>query len=195
MRDGVAPHARVHAVPGVRRLRVPLNTDGTVDKFIGDCIMAFWGAPGVVPTHTRNAVESLLAILAWIEEHPIRLPDGAMFSLRMGLHRGAALVGNFGGTRRWDYTAIGDVVNTAARLEPLNKQFGSCCLASSDIYDALEEVEASQEHFRPLGRFEGPGHGCIRTADNQRRRGGCEGTVVRCLDRKGPQEGVQQGWT
>ena len=91
----------------------------------------------------------MLKVQDWLDEHPVVLPNGAAVGFRTGVHSGLALVGNFGASSRWDYTAIGDVVNTAARLEPLNKQLGTSCLASGVV--RAEATPPLLDRFRPLG--------------------------------------------
>jgi len=105
---------------------------GTVDKFIGDAIMAFWGAPLDDPAHAAHAVgaaiemdQAMLALSARLEARGM-----APLGMRIGLHSGSAAVGNAGSLTRFAYTAVGDAVNLAARLEGANKAFGSRILMS-----------------------------------------------------------------
>ena len=133
-----------------------LKSDGTVDKFIGDCIMAFWGAPVSVGNPSRNAVQAIRSCYAQLREMQLQGELDGMGTLgpirfRSGIHFGPALVGNFGATTRWDYTVIGDTVNTAARLEPLNKQFGTSCLVSEAVYNGLQVNHDFAEFLRPMG--------------------------------------------
>ena len=109
-----------------------LQAGGTVDKFIGDAIMAFWGAPRAHEEHARAACRAALANQFRLEElrnewKGRNLPE---FRARIGLHSGNAIVGNFGSPNRLDYTAIGDSVNLASRLEGLNRIYGTDILVS-----------------------------------------------------------------
>eukprot|EP00667_Euglena_gracilis_P005248 EG_transcript_5283 len=128
-----------------------LAARGTIDKFIGDCIMALWGTPVFVVLPSRHALEAVLTILRFLREEPVLLPTGQALGFRIGLHSGLCLAGNFGTETRWDYTVIGDVVNTAARLEALNKQFGTRCLASSAVRDDVAAIAGLPEQMRPMG--------------------------------------------
>lgn len=94
------------------------ETEGTVDKFLGDGMMAFWGAPVPQPDHARRAVQAAIAIRARLAKAgvPLRL------RLRIGIHTGRALVGNIGSRDRLNYTLVGDTVNVAQRLEQLGKE-------------------------------------------------------------------------
>jgi class 3 adenylate cyclase len=94
------------------------ETDGTVDKFLGDGMMAFWGAPVPQPDHAARAVRSAMLVrdrLSTIEGFP-------PLRLRVGLHTGLALVGNIGARDRLNYTLVGDTVNVTQRLEQLGKE-------------------------------------------------------------------------
>ena len=99
---------------------------GTVDKFMGDGLMAFWGAPQSDPSHARHAIEAAAAIAAAFKVHNRKREQAGLkpLGLRMGLHTGRAVVGNIGGADRHNYTVIGDIVNVAARLEQLGKDLG-----------------------------------------------------------------------
>ena len=131
---------------------VILDSQGTVDKFIGDCIMAFWGAPNRINRHQEVAVVAMQKIIQNLQAEPEELPDCMPdVGFRIGAHSGECLVGNFGATDRWNYTAVGDVVNTAARLETLNKQMSTRCLMSAAVYDEVREVPELSEYMRPLG--------------------------------------------
>ena len=112
---------------------------GTVDKFIGDGVMAFWNAPVQRPDHVLRACAGALRAArrmervndAWEAEGRPRI------KIRIGLNCAAVLVGNVGSSTRLSYTALGDGVNVAARLEGVNKQFGTTICISDSIYDQL----------------------------------------------------------
>jgi len=94
---------------------------GIIDKFIGDCAMAIWGAPESHEDDARRAVRAAEAILRWLEVGNARWRKqlGRDIELAIGIHTGTAVVGNIGSEKRMEYTAIGDAVNVAARLERL----------------------------------------------------------------------------
>ena len=95
---------------------------GSLDKFIGDCIMAFWGAPLDDPDHARHAVEAALEMAEVLQRFRQELGDeNAQFDVGIGIHSGPAVVGLIGSERRREYTAIGDTVNLASRIEGLTK--------------------------------------------------------------------------
>ncbi|TBR28654.1 MAG: adenylate/guanylate cyclase domain-containing protein, partial [Reyranella sp.] len=98
------------------------SSGGTIDKYIGDGLMAFWGAPDTVPDHARIACQGALAVAKEVETFNIERRARGLHACRMriGLHTGTVLVGNIGFAGRVDYTAIGEAVNVASRLE----QFG-----------------------------------------------------------------------
>ncbi len=97
---------------------------GTIDKFIGDGIMAFWNAPLSVPDHAMAACRAALACQRRLAE--LRASsDGMKLEARIGLNSGAVLVGNIGSRDRLNYSAVGDPVNVASRLEALNKLYGT----------------------------------------------------------------------
>jgi|GEM_PF-359775 len=122
--------------------------DGTVVKLLGDGAFAIWNAPERQPNHQELACKAAIAIRD-------RLPDslstkvGFRFETRIGLHFGAASVGNLGSAERIDYTAIGTNVNVASRMEQLNKHLGTMILASESV---VSEVEDTIE-TRPVGFF------------------------------------------
>ncbi|GAB2179276.1 adenylate/guanylate cyclase domain-containing protein [Dongia sp. agr-C8] len=100
---------------------------GTVDKFIGDSVMAFWNAPASNPHHALSACKAALACRAAFLQSAQGMQAATLgqIGLRIGVNSGAALVGNIGSHDRLNYTAIGDVVNVASRLESLNKRYGT----------------------------------------------------------------------
>ena len=97
--------------------------DGTVDKFIGDSVMAFWGAPDAQPDAAERACRAALAIADGIRAENVRrrLKSEVPLGVRIGIHTGSATVGNIGSPGRINYTIIGDTVNVGARLEQLGK--------------------------------------------------------------------------
>eukprot|EP00668_Euglena_longa_P042715 GGOE01056560.1.p1 GENE.GGOE01056560.1~~GGOE01056560.1.p1 ORF type:complete len:845 (+),score=251.21 GGOE01056560.1:210-2537(+) len=129
--------------------------NGTIDKFIGDCIMAMWNAPERMPGHEKDAVSAALAMQAKVMEmHSTWLQRGLpILKFRLGINTGVCLVGNFGCSYRVSYTCLGDGVNLAARLEPLNKKFGTYLCVSHTTYDACRNDFC----FRKLGKVTVPG--------------------------------------
>jgi len=105
--------------------------EGTVIKFIGDAIFVIWGAPLKQENHARLACEAALAIGKVVEAFNAEKIFPALHT-RVGVHTGSMVVGNLGSEERFDYTAIGDAVNFAARLEGLNKYFGTSVLVSGE---------------------------------------------------------------
>ena len=109
-----------------------LERKGTVDKYMGDCIMAFWNAPLEDPQHARNGCISALAMLEEMDPLNERLrleaeEEGRKhipLKVGLGLNSGLAVVGNMGSDQRFDYSVLGDTVNTAARLEGQSKNYG-----------------------------------------------------------------------
>jgi adenylate cyclase len=121
-----------------------LEEEGTVDKFEGDAIMAFWGAPLDQEDQALRACRAALAQHATLTELNRRFADLGLppLSLRIGLHTGEAIVGNLGSQRRFDYTAVGDTVNLASRLEGLNKFYHTAIMASeATVLEAQSAVE------------------------------------------------------
>ena len=108
-------------------------TGGTVDKFIGDAVMAFWGAPLDDAQHAEHAVRAAIAMQQAMQPLVADLTARGLppIHMRIGLHTGRVVVGNVGSEQRFSYTAIGDAVNLAARLEGANKAFGTGILLSA----------------------------------------------------------------
>jgi adenylate cyclase len=113
-----------------------LAEGGTIDKFIGDAVMVFWNAPNRQPDHVERACRAALAGKLACEKLNSQFDAEGLkpFFTRFGIHVGEAVVGNLGSTERMNYTALGNTVNLAARLEGLNKQFGTVILVSEGVY-------------------------------------------------------------
>ncbi|CAL80678.1 putative Adenylate cyclase [Bradyrhizobium sp. ORS 278] len=107
---------------------VIVDHGGTIDKFIGDAVMAFWGAPAAQPDHAVLCCRAALACRAAVEGSDLRDEDGQPLRIRIGINSGRMLVGNIGSELRLNYTVIGDAVNVASRLEGANKTYGTTIL-------------------------------------------------------------------
>ncbi|MGB3378164.1 MAG: adenylate/guanylate cyclase domain-containing protein [Allopontixanthobacter sediminis] len=133
--------------------QVVLDHGGVIDKFVGDAVVAFWGAPIAKPGDGERAARAGYAI--WQAGEAFRAEVAAMDTklpkigkTRVGLHYGEAVVGNFGGRSRIQYTALGDSMNTAARLEAANKALESSVMASREFAD-----RTPLDWWRPMGRI------------------------------------------
>jgi adenylate cyclase len=125
---------------------------GTVDKFIGDGVMAFWGAPVALPDHVLRACAGSLRAVRRLERvnETWRTQGRPTFRIRIGLHCAEVLVGNVGSSDRFSYTVMGDGVNVAARLESINKEFGTTICISDSVFDAVAPAIVA----RPLRRVQ-----------------------------------------
>ena len=125
-----------------------LENKGTIDKYIGDSVMAFWGAPSRMQDHAARACRSAILILhvlfrQW--ENKGKVP----FPTRMGIHTGEVIVGNMGYNERLNYTVIGDSVNISSRLEGMNKVYGTDIIVSQHTKDQCGDAF----EFRHLDRI------------------------------------------
>lgn len=116
--------------------KIILKYNGTVDKYIGDSIMAFWGAPHLCDDQAVKACKATLECRQFVEELSEKWEKEGLtgFHTRFGINSGEAVVGNFGYSERLNYTVMGDNVNLASRLEGLNKQYGTKIMISESTY-------------------------------------------------------------
>ena len=123
---------------------------GTIDKYEGDAIIAFWNAPLEISDHAVKAVRAALRCQARLAEMrpAFRKRIGTDMHMRIGINTGSAVVGNLGSHTRFDYTVIGDAVNLAARLEGANKQFGTFTMISQSTYDLIQKNFKTRELAR-----------------------------------------------
>ena len=133
--------------------QVVLDHGGVIDKFVGDAVVAFWGAPIARADDAQRAAKAGYAI--WQAGEAFRREVAAMDpslpkigKTRVGLHYGEAVIGNFGGDTRIQYTALGDSMNTAARLEAANKPLQSSVMASREFAE-----QSGLDWWRDMGRI------------------------------------------
>ena len=141
-----------------------LAHQGTVDKFIGDAIMAFWGAPLPIADHATRACDASLEMLAAMRllQKSWESQGFPSISLRIGLHSGPVVAGNVGSKKHFNYTVMGDTVNLAARLERANRIYGTEIMMSDASYRRLgnnflvRELDLVQVHGRaqPVSIYE-----------------------------------------
>jgi adenylate cyclase len=145
---GFTPFSEQHNAPSVVQLLdafftaiVPVveQHGGIVNQYIGDALMVLFGAPESQPDHATRAVTTAVAMVRRVHELQTRWKElgAAEFRIGVGVHTGRAVVGMVGSPRRLDYTAIGDTVNTAARIESGNKELNAEILISRSTFDAL----------------------------------------------------------
>jgi adenylate cyclase len=133
---------------------------GTIDKFIGDAVMAFWGAPIENSQHARDACAAALAIRRMMMARQAQMPVGdprAALRVRIGINTGRMLVGNIGSASRLNYTVIGDAVNVASRLEAINKRYGTAIIIGEETRHAAGDavVVRQLDWVAVYGRNEG----------------------------------------
>jgi adenylate cyclase len=151
MSEGMTPRLLVTAMGHYFEMMTTAITrhGGTVDKFMGDGIMAFYNAPGDLPDHPRQACLAALEAQLALDELATRVgPGEPTFPTRIGLGLGEVLVGNIGTPSRFQYTLLGDEVNLASRLEGLNKLYGTRIMAS----EALVAETGDEFEWRRLDR-------------------------------------------
>ena len=124
-----------------------LKNGGTIDKYMGDCIMAFWNAPLDTPEHRRLAVLSAFQMRRKVKEMNKSGEFDPPLGIGIGINTGECLVGNMGSNQRFDYSVIGDAVNLASRLEGQSKLFNTTIIISSNTADGID--------FVPLARPSG----------------------------------------
>ncbi len=122
--------------------RLIFHSKGTLDKYIGDAVMAFWGAPFEEGDHAVRACRTALAMMQRVAElreewHTAGRP---LLDIGIGLNTGTASVGNMGSQLRYGYTAMGDAVNLSSRLEGLNKEYRTHILAGSATFEAVRDA-------------------------------------------------------
>ncbi len=112
---------------------------GTIDKFIGDAVMAFWNAPLMTKDHVYHACVCAIQMIEGLQKLNSSWGKKGFppITIGIGVHVGVARVGNMGSRQRFDYTVMGDTVNLCSRLEGLNKMYGTNILVSSSVYDEL----------------------------------------------------------
>ena len=111
-----------------------LKSGGTIDKYMGDCIMAFWNAPLDCADHQKKAI----LVAKTMRERMKKLDLG--FNIGIGINSGTAVVGNMGSDQRFDYSVLGDAVNLASRLEGQSKEFNTTIVIGEDTYKNAEEL-------------------------------------------------------
>ena len=124
-------------------------TDGVLDKFIGDAIMAFWGAPLDQPDHADRAIKAAIGMMKRLDKLQVKLKEKNLpfIDIGIGINTGMATVGNLGSEKRFDYTVIGDSVNLASRIEGLNKEYKSHIIISENTAAKLPK----STNLKPLG--------------------------------------------
>jgi adenylate cyclase len=120
-------------------MQVLFKNQGTLIKFIGDSVFAIWGAPLKITNHAELATRAAIGIQQEVE-HFNATQRFAPLHTRIGIHTGPMVIGNLGSKKRFDYTAIGDSVNLASRLEGLNKYYGTSILISRDTKRELSST-------------------------------------------------------
>jgi adenylate cyclase len=128
--------------------RAVMEHGGTIDKIVGDAVVGIFNAPLDQPDHAERAVKCALAMDAISKDFIAKMASRGMAfgNTRVGVNTGRAIVGNFGGSERFDYTAHGDAINTAARMESVNKHLGTkICIAGTTA------AQCPNHYFRPIG--------------------------------------------
>ena len=123
-----------------RMTDVIISNGGTIDKFMGDCIMAFWNAPIENKKHRELAIKSALEMTKALKQlNNVLVAEGLpQINIGIGINTGEALVGNMGSEQRFDYSVIGDAVNLASRLESSSKTLGKTIVIGEETRKTIE---------------------------------------------------------
>ena len=144
--ERLEPEALVHLLNQYLTIMTDLvfKYDGLVDKYIGDAVMAVWGAPLIQPDHAilacRSSLEMMRALEGLREKWQAEDPNIPFIDIGIGLNSGPMVVGNMGSETRFDYTVMGDAVNLGSRLEGANKQYGTHIIIGEVTYAQVKEV-------------------------------------------------------
>ena len=127
--------------------KIVINNSGTLDKYIGDAIMAFWGAPLPMEDHALQACKTAVQMQKQLEvlRKKWDLSEDQQIRIRIGINTGDVVVGNIGGQNRFDYTVMGDTVNLASRLEGANKQYGTLNMISEYTCNTVNSDVVTRE--------------------------------------------------
>jgi adenylate cyclase len=159
--------------------KIVFGNEGTLDKYIGDAIMAFWGAPLEQPLHAAHACKAAVQMMQALAEHRKRFKEqyGVDVDVGVGLNSGVVNVGNMGSNENFSYTVIGDHVNLASRLEGLTKYYGAGIVTSRFTLDSIEKSGEALPAFRVLDSVKVKG-----------KKNAVE--LVQLLDREYPESGL-----
>ena len=118
-----------------------LDNQGTIDKYMGDCIMAFWNAPSEDPQHREKSIDAAFAMSKALEQLNVDLNrvDDDKLSVGIGINTGECIVGNMGSDKRFDYTVLGDAVNLASRLEGQSGNYGMQIILGEGSIEGLSK--------------------------------------------------------
>ena len=125
-----------------------MKNGGTIDKYMGDCIMAFWNAPIDTANHKEKAIDSALEMMSKLKElnDSDGFGEGNKLNIGIGINTGEAVVGNMGSEQRFDYSVLGDAVNLASRLEGVSKNYDATLVVGEDTYNSI----SSKYNFEKL---------------------------------------------
>jgi adenylate cyclase len=167
---------------------VVFRWNGTLDKFVGDAIVVFWGAPLEQPDHVELAVKCALHMRKRLEELRAKwkAEGRALLDNGIGINTGVAVVGNVGAEgKKMDYTMIGDQVNLAARAEGLTRRFGCPIVVTEQTAERLRTLLGAEERGDNRGRL---GHVALRKLGAVKVKGKDEPVVTYALESLGRQE-------
>jgi adenylate cyclase len=126
--------------------KIVQNNGGTVDKYMGDCIMAFWNAPLECENHAQMAVKTSIECADETEKMKAEFKEKGLpdINIGSGVNTGECIVGNMGSTTRFDYSVIGDAVNLAARLEAQTRNYPNCTTLYSQYTKDLIDIPSEE---------------------------------------------------
>ena len=128
-----------------------LKNGGTIDKYMGDCIMAFWNAPIDIPNHRTMAVRTAVEMVHKLKDlnNNMEFGSGNTLNIGIGINTGNCVVGNMGSKQRFDYSVLGDAVNLASRLEGVSKNYEATIIIGYDTYNKIR----NKYHFKKLDQI------------------------------------------